>query len=141
MIRTVFDTNVIVSALLARGGAEAYALDLAVAKKVEMYVTAPILREYEQVPGRTKFKRIRPETIRSALARIRHVAIVVKPSKRLEISPDETDNRFIECAETSDADYLITGNKRHFPERWKNTTVIGASRLIEILIDATAMDV
>jgi len=132
---------VIVSALLTRGGAEAYALDLAVAKKVEMYVTAPILREYEQVLRRAKLKRILPETIRSALARIRDVAIMVKPTKRLEISPDETDNRFIECAETSDADYLITGNKRHFPERWKNTAVIGASRFIEILIDATAREV
>jgi predicted nucleic acid-binding protein len=45
------------------------------------------------------------------------------------------DNVFLECAEAAQADYLVTGNQRHFPERWKKTKVIGARELIEFIID------
>lgn len=41
MIRVVLDTNAIVSAGLTRGGAEAYALDLAVAGKTQIYAQRP----------------------------------------------------------------------------------------------------
>jgi len=39
----------------------------------------------------------------------------VTPSRRLEVSPDPDDSMFLECADTARADYLITGNQRHFP--------------------------
>jgi predicted nucleic acid-binding protein len=61
---------------------------------------------------------------------------VVDPKETLTVSPDEDDNRFLECAEAADADYLVTGNKRHFPEQWKECMVIGARELVELLIDA-----
>ena len=64
------------------------------------------------------------------------MAIVVRPKEKLAVSPDEKDNRFLECAEAADADYLVTGNKRHFPEQWKECRVIGARDLVELLIDA-----
>ena len=38
---------------------------------------------------------------------------IVKPNFRLNISKDETDNRYIECAVVSDAKFLITGDKKH----------------------------
>jgi uncharacterized protein len=31
---------------------------------------------------------------------------------------------FLECAETARADYLITGNLRHFPPFWESTKII-----------------
>ena len=37
------------------------------------------------------------------------------------------------CAEAADADYLVTGNKRHFPARWKKTKVVSAREIIEII--------
>jgi predicted nucleic acid-binding protein len=44
------------------------------------------------------------------------------------LSPSETsdpdDNMFLECAQAAKADYLITGNTGHFPERWKYTELI-----------------
>jgi len=136
MIRVVLDTNVIVSAVLTRGGAEAHALDLAAARKIQLYVTAEILTEYEEVLRRSKFSRVSPKAIDTALELIRRVGIVVNPKETLAVSSDESDNRFLECAETADADYLVTGNKRHFPEQWKKCMVIGARELVELLIDA-----
>ncbi len=136
MIRAVLDTNVMVSAVLTRGGAEAHALDLAAVRKIQIYVTPAILTEYEDVLGRSKFSRVSPEVIDEALELIRRVAILVNPTQTLAVSTDESDNRFLECAEAGDADYLVTGNKRHFPAQWKKCMVIGARELVELLIDA-----
>jgi predicted nucleic acid-binding protein len=35
--------------------------------------------------------------------------------------PDPDDRIFLECAEASKADYLVTGNTKHFPKQWKYT--------------------
>jgi predicted nucleic acid-binding protein len=45
-------------------------------------------------------------------------------------SPDEPDNRFLECAEAAQADYLVTGNTRHFPKKWKQTSIVTPRQLI-----------
>jgi uncharacterized protein len=132
MIRAVLHTNVIVSAVLTHGGAEAHALDLAAVRKIQIYATPAILTEYEEVLRRSKFSRISPKVMDSALDLIRRAAILVNPT----VSADDSDNRFLECAEAADADYLVTGNKRHFPAQWKKCMVIGARELVELLIDA-----
>ena len=136
MIRAVLDTNVIVSVVLTRGGAEAHALDLAAVRKIQIYAAPAILTEYEEVLRRSKFSSVSPRVIDGALELIRRVAILVNPTDTLAVSSDEGDNRFLECAEAADADYLVTGNKRHFPAQWKKTVVIGARELVELLIDA-----
>ena len=41
---------------------------------------------------------------------------MVKPATIPKISKDEADNRIYECAEAAGADYIVTGNIRHFPE-------------------------
>ncbi len=33
----------------------------------------------------------------------------------MSVATDEPDNRFLECALVARADYLVTGNLRHFP--------------------------
>jgi len=53
----------------------------------------------------------------------------------VEECTDPDDNIFLECAQAGEADYLVTGNKRHFPDRWKKTKVIGARELIELMIE------
>jgi predicted nucleic acid-binding protein len=56
---------------------------------------------------RPKFSRISAEAIDSALNLIRSVAIIVNPTETLAVSTDETDNRFLECAEAANTDYLV----------------------------------
>jgi uncharacterized protein len=36
----------------------------------------------------------------------------------------------LECAEAGEADFLVTGNKRHFPAHWGKTRVVNARELI-----------
>jgi predicted nucleic acid-binding protein len=48
-------------------------------------------------------------------------------------SSDESDNRFLECAEAAQADYLVSGNTRHFPKKWKQTSIVTPRQLIQAL--------
>jgi predicted nucleic acid-binding protein len=67
------------------------------------------------------------------LTRLRSASILVAPTHRVSASPDEPDNRFLECAEAAGADFLVTGNKRHFPKRWKTTEVVNARELLGMI--------
>lgn len=124
MIRVVLDTNVIVSGLLASEGLPAVILDLALQGKVRAALSPPILVEMERVLRRPRFD-FEPRKIGSFLALFKSRAKLVYPSRTLVVCrEDPSDNYFLECAEAANADFLITGNKAHFPSRHKNTAVV-----------------
>ena len=129
-IRVVLDTNVIVSAHLNAEGYERHVLDLVLAGKLQIVASQPILEEYEGVLRRRKFA-IGTKLVSGSMRRLRSVARIVRPPRELCISRDPADNRFLECAETARADFLVTGNKRHFPTSWRQTRVVNARELIE----------
>ncbi|MGB6678022.1 MAG: putative toxin-antitoxin system toxin component, PIN family [Terriglobales bacterium] len=132
-LRVVLDTNVVVSAHLNAEGYERHVLDLVLAGKVQIAVSAAILDEYDGVLRRPKFG-IAPRQVGRSLRLLQNAARVVRPRHRLKVSRDPTDNRFLECAEASKADYLVTGNKRHFPKQWRQTEVVNARELLEWVI-------
>ena len=79
-----------------------------------MIVSENILAEYEEVLRRPRLK-ISSARIERVLFTIRKTSTVVRSTRTLAISRDESDNRFYECDEAGKADYLITGNTKHFP--------------------------
>jgi putative PIN family toxin of toxin-antitoxin system len=133
MIRIVLDTNVLISAHLKDAGAEARVFDLVANQLVSLCVSDPILIEYEGVLSRRKF-RIDKERVNQSMDLIRRVAVVITPSETVSASSDEPDNRFLECAQEAKADYLVTGNKRYFPKRWKDTVVVNAREFLELVV-------
>jgi len=122
-IRVVLDTNILVSAHLKGEGYERHALDLALAGKLQLAVSEAILAECAGVLSRPKFA-IPPRQLAKSLRLIRASARIVRPQHELMVTHDPADNRFLECAEASRADYLVTGNKRHFPKSWRQTLVV-----------------
>jgi putative PIN family toxin of toxin-antitoxin system len=133
MIRVVIDTNVLVSALLQRKGLPAAVLMLALSGRVQSYVSKSILAEDTDVIRRHRFK-LRADVIEKTLQAIRKAARHVKPAVHADACSDPDDNMFLECAETAHADYLVTGNQRHFPKQWKKTRIIGVREFIEIMV-------
>lgn len=124
MIRVVLDTNVIVSGLLVSDGLPAAIIDLALQGKVRVALSHPILTEMERVLRRAKFG-FEPRKVGSFLALFKSRAKLVSPSRTLDVCrEDPSDNRFLECAEAAKAEFLITGNKSHFPLRHRNTVVV-----------------
>jgi putative PIN family toxin of toxin-antitoxin system len=132
MIRVVLDTNIIVSALLQPLGPPAQVFLLALAGTVQMCVSGDIFAEYEEVIRRPRLRRTE-ETISSALETIRAKAFWVKPSESVRACSDPDDDIFLECAQSSGASYLVTGNVRDFPLRWLGTEVVTPRHFLEIV--------
>jgi putative PIN family toxin of toxin-antitoxin system len=132
MMRIVFDTNIVVSAMLSPSGTAADALRLAMNRHVQLCASEVILEEYEEVLRRPKFRRP-PAVVSASLKAIRAVAELVEPAITVTASTDDADNRFLECAEAAKADCLVTGNTQHFPAEWRRTRVITARQLVELV--------
>jgi putative PIN family toxin of toxin-antitoxin system len=125
MLRVVFDTNVIVSAALYEKSLPALLLSLGLENKVRFFVSPALLNEYEAVLKRPRFK-LGQRQITELMGNINRKALIVSPTKRLNIlKTDEPDNRVLECAIKAKADFIITGNKRHFPfEEFKGSKIV-----------------
>jgi len=130
MTAIVLDTNVLVSAMLSPRGNEAVVLRLALAGDFLICVSPELLAEYEDVLRRPRLG-IPAPAVQSLLSELRSKGKLIHPKTVVSASPDEADNRFLECAETARALYLVTGNKRHFPKSWKQTSIVNARELIE----------
>jgi putative PIN family toxin of toxin-antitoxin system len=116
MVKVVYDTNVVVSAALKPGSLPAALVALAMAKKVKLFLSPVILKEYADVLSHPKFA-LEPAAVALFLRDLRKVAASVRPSRRVTRAPDEPDNRFLECAAAARADYLVSGNGESRAER------------------------
>jgi len=103
MTRIVLDTNIFISALLHPDGLPAQVLVLALAgKNVQLYVSAEIYSEYDEVIRRPRFRRSEL-VITDALRAIWEQGVWVKPSLRVRACSDPDDDMFLECAESAKA--------------------------------------
>jgi uncharacterized protein len=130
-LRLVIDTNVVVSAALKPEGLQRTTLLLAITKPARFYVSRPILEEYADVLSRPELG-IRKLSRQQLLQLIRNNSHIVTPFRRLEVASDPDDNVFLECADAARADYLITGNQKHFPRFWKKTKIITTREFISL---------
>jgi putative PIN family toxin of toxin-antitoxin system len=131
-LRLVVDTNIVVSAALKPDGLQRTVLLLATSKPVRLYVSDAILSEYREVLSRPRL-RIRKGLRQQLLQLIRNRSHSVTPVRTIHVTKDPDDNMFVECADAARADYLVTGNPRHFPRFWKKTTVITTQEFITIV--------
>ncbi|MGA8341276.1 MAG: putative toxin-antitoxin system toxin component, PIN family [Candidatus Sulfotelmatobacter sp.] len=131
-LRLVIDTNVVVSAALKPEGMQRTVVLLAMTKPALWYVSDAIESEYAVVLARPELK-IRRGLRLQLLQLIENHTRVVKVSRPMQVTPDPADNMFVECADAARADYLISGNQRHFPTFWKNTKIITSSEFLSII--------
>ncbi len=131
-LRLVLDTNIVVSAALKADGLQRSVFLLAITKPARWYVSPPVFSEYRTGLSRRELH-IRKGLRQQLLQLIKKQTHVVSPSRRLQITNDPSDNIFLECADTARADYLVTGNPRHFPKFWKKTKVIASREFVAIV--------
>ena len=131
-LRLVIDTNVVVSAALKPEGLQPTVVLLAMAKPARWYVSEAIVAEYALVLARPELK-IRRGLRQQLLQLIKNRVHVVAPSHLAQVTSDPADNIFVECADAARADYLVTGNQRHFPKFWKNTKIISSSEFLSVI--------
>jgi putative PIN family toxin of toxin-antitoxin system len=131
-LRLVIDTNVVVSAALKPEGLQRTVVLLAMSKPARWYVSDPIVSEYAMILARPELK-VRRSLRQQLLQLIKNHARVVTPSRLAQVTSDAADNMFIECADAARADYLVTGNQRHFPKFWKKTKIITSSEFLSVI--------
>ena len=128
-LRLVVDTNVLMSAAIKPAGLQRTVLLLAITRPARLYVSRPILEEYSEVLGRPEL-RIRKGRRQKLLQLIKNYSYTVVPTRRLDVTSNPDDNMFLECADAARADYLVTGNPKHFPRFWKQTKIITTREFI-----------
>ncbi|MDP9169526.1 MAG: putative toxin-antitoxin system toxin component, PIN family, partial [Acidobacteriota bacterium] len=125
-MRVVLDTNVLISACLKPQGLEAQVVRMVLSGSASLFVTEAILEEYRDVFSRPKFAHFPAQL----LADLERLAGEVTPHEAVTAATDEDDNRFLECAQAAAADFLITGNLRHYPAEWAGTRIVNARRFL-----------
>jgi uncharacterized protein len=131
----VYDTNVVVSSLLKEKSHPGFLVGLALSGRVLPCLSRFVLDEYEAVLKRPKFD-FDTHTVDQFLSDLHKVALIVAPTRRITAALDEADNRFLECANTARAKYLVTGNRRHFPfASFRETQIVSPAALARILAE------
>lgn len=108
-MKVVFDTNVLVSALVFPGGRGEAALRRIVDERDELILSKPILDELLGVLAR-KFARD-AESLAHIAVFLGDLATITKPGRRLKVLKDAADNRILECAVAGRAEVIVTGDQ------------------------------
>lgn len=132
-VKAVLDTNVLVSALLKNGGREALIFNLAASGMFVPVVSGPLLDEYAAVLGRPGFG-FETRRVQGALQDIRRHALHVGiPPATARTARDPDDDMVLACALARSADYVVTGNTRHFPREFHGSRIVPPRQFVVIL--------
>lgn len=131
MIYAVIDTNVLVSAMLMHNKQSAtfLVMEAMFANKIIPLYNEEIINEYEDVLHRAKFGFSEVE-VSQYLKSLRQAGIHSQRIASTEYFPDPKDVVFYEVALSKEDAYLVTGNKKHFPNK---PIVVTPAEMVEIL--------
>lgn len=114
-MNVVIDTNVIISGLLNSKGLPGQIINLILLEKLTLLFDNRVIEEYYNVLNREKFG-LSKDIIDPLMDFIKREGNFIV-SEPLQIKfEDEDDKKFLEVAISGNAEYLITGNKKHFPD-------------------------
>ncbi|MEM3551280.1 MAG: putative toxin-antitoxin system toxin component, PIN family [Candidatus Bathyarchaeia archaeon] len=139
MPRVVLDVNVWVSALLW-GGKPAEIIKLAEDGKVLIIVSEEIVGEISQVLNYPKLRKVyqaaglRHKNMIEALLKVVKF-VKVKVANRVSVVVEHpADDKFIECALASGADYIVSGDKHLLKIGvYKKTRILSVSEFLGIM--------
>ena len=127
MQKVVIDTNVLVSSLIQRNYPNFIITELFIEDRFQLCISDELMAEYYEVLTRPKFAKFHEFFIRaeSLLVDIEAKAIKYDPTIKLELITDVDDNKILELADESKADFIITGNTTDFTfPVYKNTKIV-----------------
>jgi putative PIN family toxin of toxin-antitoxin system len=110
-LRFIFDTNVIVSALLLEESTSRRAFNLAL-ERGKILLSFPVLAELKEVLGRQQFRRyVEEDEVRRFISALVHEAEWVEARMQIVASRDPKDDKFLELALSGQATHIISGDK------------------------------
>lgn len=125
MQKIILDTNVIVSSIIQKNYPYLI-VDHCIEGNAILCISNPILQEYLEVLARPKFAKFADFKTNAdfLIARLSEISETYEHKNKIEIIKDEPDNRLLELADISKADFIITGNTNDFTIQIYNKTRI-----------------
>jgi len=131
-LRVVFDSNVIVSAILSKKSTPGRILEMAIQGKFLLVMSPYIWDEmerafqYQRIVKVLKQKDIPPAEIKAFLSILKDISLTVAGSVAVEaVKDDPLDNPIVACAVEGEADFIVSGDH--------HLTDLGAYRHIRIV--------
>ena len=128
-MKIVLDTNIIVSAFLNPQGLPGEIVSLVLTKKTIVCYDNKILSEYTEVLTRSKFN-FNIELVNDFLEFIKNNGEYIVAESQKILFADEDDKIFYDVYKSSDSEYIVTGNVRHYPQE---RNIITPREFIEIM--------
>lgn len=138
MTRAVLDANILISAVIKKGG-KPYQVTYLAPDRFDWLTSEFILSEVAGVLTRkhiqTKYRRqVTAKRRRLFFARVRSIAVVVDVKTELSVVPDAKDNPVLACAVDGQADYLVTGDPHLLRmQSYENIQIVTPDEFLRIL--------
>lgn len=107
-MRIVLDTNVLISGIFW-SGIPSKILDLWISDKFQLLTTQPILEEYNNTLSKVS-KGKKESLVNAWMLFIVENGVVVNVRKKFKLSADPDDDKFIDCAVSGSADFIVSGD-------------------------------
>lgn len=132
-MRVVLDTNVLVSGLISPNGPPGSVLGLLESAPIVPCFSAIVFGEYREVLARPEFGFPHP-VVERLLERIVAAGELIPEEPLGARLPDPKDEPFLATAVSAFADFLVTGNLRHFPPHLRaGVRVVSPREFLEAL--------
>jgi len=132
-LRVILDTNIFVASIW-RGGKSKKIIHSWKSGRIQLVISPAVLREYRFILGKFRSKKDKMAGILGDLSDS-SITLLVKPSRRVNLVKDDPDdNKFLECAEAGNADYIVTSD-RHLLHLWQHgkCKIITSGELVRLL--------
>ena len=130
-MKVVIDCNVVISAGLTNGVCRQ--IIYKVIESHDNILSLEILREYDAVAKRDKFFSIQNNLL-SLIYALSWNAHFVSPSPSVFQLPDPKDQIYLDTALAGEAELIITGNKKHFPEtNYENVQILSPREFLDMV--------
>jgi uncharacterized protein len=127
LVRTVLDTNILVSALISDAGPPALLLKAVRERQLTLITSSAQIAELRRVLSRdTLRERFGPGEAETLLETIDAIAVVIETLPACDLSPDPADNLILAAAIAGNADLIVSGDK-------KDMLALGAAQGIPIV--------
>ena len=129
-MRVVFDTNILVSALVFPGRQAEKALQRVIDGRDRLVLSKEIVDELLGVLA-GKFARDAEELARTAIF-LADLAEIVRPKRRIHVFKEDADNRILECAIVGFAAAVVTSDREMLhQQKFENVAIISLRAYLE----------
>lgn len=135
-MRVVIDANIYVSFILAGGDTISSLFNAWQAHEFEVLSSQDITAEVKEVCDRFLKRGILTEdAVKETMWRLNHDSRHIEIVSWVTWSKDVKDNKYLACAKDGEADFLITGDKKHLLslKTFGTTKIVSPKEFVEIL--------